>query len=140
MTLMKTYETLTPSQKGVVKEMSDAARAALSECMIRPLNDDAAAIFDEACSVYLVECIKAASSKETGLKAGSKLTHAQIAVGTKVVVNYLEDGQVHTVSEVQVLSAKLTYKVNGVSYTGGWDNISVCHVPTAEQFKRNQGD
>lgn len=60
-TLMPVYESLPefaasgPSQ-ALVKAMSDAAREVMREFDVQPKGDDRAAIFDEACAVFLKDC------------------------------------------------------------------------------------
>jgi hypothetical protein len=59
MSLMKTFDALPPEHQLTVKAMSDASRAAMQDAGLQPLNDDRAAVFDEACAVYLSERLKA---------------------------------------------------------------------------------
>lgn len=51
--LMKTCDALPYDLQQVVKAMSDAAREVMLENGFKPMNDDRAAIFDEACAVFL---------------------------------------------------------------------------------------
>lgn len=53
--LMKTFDALPGEIQAVARAMSDAARVELEGHGIKPLNDDRAAVFDEACAVYLNE-------------------------------------------------------------------------------------
>jgi hypothetical protein len=58
MNLMRVFDSLTDEQQGQAKRMADAARSELRE-YVAPLNDDRAAIFDEACAVFLRACLVA---------------------------------------------------------------------------------
>lgn len=51
--LMPTCDQLPDQLQEIVKEMSEAARAVMSEHGFRPMNDDRAAVFDEACAAFL---------------------------------------------------------------------------------------
>lgn len=51
--LMKTRDAMTEQLQAVAKAMSDAAREVMREHGFAPKNDDRAAIFDEACAVFL---------------------------------------------------------------------------------------
>lgn len=55
--LMKTYDALPDRVQAVVKAMSDAARDVMREHGLKPRNDDRAAIFDEACAVFLTHSL-----------------------------------------------------------------------------------
>lgn len=59
MDLMKTYDSLTEHNQDIVNEMSNNVRLVLQGYGIKPLNDDRAAIFDEACAVYLLQSLNA---------------------------------------------------------------------------------
>jgi len=54
--LMEIFEKLSEYEQEVVKEMSEAAWAVLREHGFRPVGDDRAAIFDEACARFFVQC------------------------------------------------------------------------------------
>lgn len=54
-TLLDTYDSLQGTDKWAVEEMIAAARDALMARGVKPLNDDRAAAFDEACAVYYVQ-------------------------------------------------------------------------------------
>lgn len=51
--LMETFDRLPPQHQAVAKAMSNAAREAMAAHGFRPLNDDHAARFDEACAKFL---------------------------------------------------------------------------------------
>jgi len=53
--LMRNYEALPPKAQEIAKAMSDAARQAMRDVGLWPLNNDHAARFDEACAIYLIE-------------------------------------------------------------------------------------
>jgi hypothetical protein len=63
MGLMKTLDAMDPLHQEVVKAMSDAAREAMRAYGFKPLNDDRAAIFDEACAVFLNERLREMGNK-----------------------------------------------------------------------------
>jgi hypothetical protein len=54
--MMPTFDSLTPREQEIVKDMSDFARACLTDAGFKVLNDDRVARFDEACAVYFVQC------------------------------------------------------------------------------------
>ena len=56
--LMPTYEAMGPTGQDVAREMANAARAVLRSHGFWPLNDDHAAVFDEACAVFLRDSLK----------------------------------------------------------------------------------
>jgi len=53
--LMRVFDSLDEYHQAVVRIMSEVAREALRDAGIRPRNDDAAAVFDEACARFLVQ-------------------------------------------------------------------------------------
>lgn len=56
MSLMNTFEALSKDEQEIVNQIADAARDALRDNDIKPLNDDRAAFFDEACAKFFVAC------------------------------------------------------------------------------------
>lgn len=56
--LMPNYNSLSPTGQKIARTMSDAAREVLTEVGMWPLNNDHAAIFDEACAVYFIQSLK----------------------------------------------------------------------------------
>lgn len=59
MSLMPTYDALGDDMQRIVYEMANAARRVMNVAGCPPMNDDRAAVFDEACAVFLNEALVA---------------------------------------------------------------------------------
>jgi hypothetical protein len=56
--LMPHYESLSIRGQAIARAMADAAKEVMIQIGMWPLNNDHAAIFDEACATYLIESLK----------------------------------------------------------------------------------